>query len=80
MIDPEDVRQQLILELLQAAATMPLPENPCYLRRALMARANQGVRRRLVVERRRQLTQARLEDVTTDARPAPRTFPGAGNQ
>jgi len=80
VIDPEDVRQQLIFELLQAAGTMPLPENPCYLRRALMARANQGVRRKLVSERWRQLTQARLEDVTTDARPAPRTRPGAGNQ
>ena len=65
--DPEDVRQQLIVELLQAAASMPLPENPCYLRRALIARANQGVRRRLARERRIQFEQDPLDLFITGA-------------
>ena len=45
VMDDEDVRQQLITEVLLAAARMPLPDEPAYLRSRLMARANQGVRR-----------------------------------
>jgi hypothetical protein len=63
VIDPEDIRQQLIVEVLQAAATMPLPENPAYLRRALIARANQGVRRKLARERAHQLAQRSLDSL-----------------
>jgi hypothetical protein len=61
VIDAEDLRQQLVLELLRAAAGMPLPTNPSYLRRRLMARANQGVRRRLEREGRRQRGQRSFE-------------------
>lgn len=61
VMDDEDVRQQLVVELLSAAARMPLPEEPGYLRSRLMARANQGVRRRLQREGRRQARQDSLE-------------------
>lgn len=57
VMDAEDIRQQLVVEVLQAAAAMPLPANPNYLRRRLMARANQGVRRWLEREGRRQRGQ-----------------------
>jgi len=77
VIDPEDVRQQLIVELLLAAASMPLPENACYLRRALMARANQGVRRKVAREGRIQLRQDPLDDFRTDTVASARA--GAGN-
>ena len=79
VIDPEDVRQQLIVELLLAAASMPLPENSCYLRRALMARANQGIRRKVAREGRIQLKQGPLDDFATDAERAPSARAGAGN-
>lgn len=61
VMDAEDVRQELVVELLLAAARMPLPEEPGYLRSRLMARANQGVRRRLQREGRRQAGQESLE-------------------
>jgi hypothetical protein len=61
VMEPDDVRQQLVLEVLRAAATMPLPVNPSYLRRRLMARANPGVRRWLARERRRQRGQLSFE-------------------
>jgi hypothetical protein len=60
-MDEEDIRQQLVLELLHAAATMPLPAEPGYLKSRLMARANQGVWRRLAREGRRQLRQQSFE-------------------
>jgi hypothetical protein len=60
-MDAEDLSQQLVLELLLTAARMPLPTNPGYLRRRLMARANQGVRRWLEREGRRQRGQQSLE-------------------
>jgi len=60
-LEEEDVRQQLIVELLAAAAEMPLPPSPAFLRRNLLSRANQGVRRRLVQEARQQSRQRRLE-------------------
>jgi hypothetical protein len=56
-MDPGDIAQQLVVELLHAAAYMPLPEDPAHLRRRLLARANQGVRRILARERRRQSGQ-----------------------
>jgi hypothetical protein len=61
VMDDEDVRQQLVMELLFAAARMPLPEEPGYLRSRLMARANQGVRRWLQREGRRQARQDSFE-------------------
>ncbi len=79
VIDPEDVRQQLIVELLLAAASMPLPENACFLRRALMARANQGVRRKLAREHRIQHKQDPLDDFPADAERASSARAGAGN-
>ena len=53
----EDIRQQLVLELLHAAAMMPLPNNPAHLKAALLHRANQGVRRKLAREHGRQRRQ-----------------------
>jgi len=53
----EDIRQQLVLELLHAVATMPLPSNPGHLKAALLQRANQGVRRKLAREHSRQRSQ-----------------------
>jgi len=62
VLDLEDVRQQFLLEVLLAAASMPLPANPLHLRSRLMARANQGVRRWLVRERYRQKSQWLLKE------------------
>jgi hypothetical protein len=61
VMDAEDLRQYLILEVLSAAGEMPLPANPAYMRRRLMARANQGVRRWLERESRRQRRQRSFE-------------------
>ena len=61
VMDDEDIRQQLVMELLSAAAGMPLPTEPSYLRSRLMARANQAVRRWLQRERRRQSRQHSFE-------------------
>jgi hypothetical protein len=63
VLTEEDIRQQLVVEVLQAAATMPLPAKLSYLRRRLVARANQGVRRWLERERRRQGRQEPLEEM-----------------
>jgi hypothetical protein len=60
-MDEEDIRQQLVLELLRAAATMPLPAEPGYLKSRLVARANQGVRRWLAREGCRQMRQQSFE-------------------
>lgn len=51
-IDLEDIRQQLVLELLRAAATMHLPPDADFVERRLVLRAGQGVRRWLARERR----------------------------
>jgi hypothetical protein len=61
VMDTEDLRQHLILEVLSAAAEMPLPATPSYMRRRLMARANQAVRRGLEREGRRQRSQRSFE-------------------
>jgi len=62
VMDPEDVRQQLVFEVLLGAATMPLPRNPSYLRSRLMSRANQGARRWLAREGRRQAAQQAFDE------------------
>jgi len=67
VMDTEDLRQHLILEVLLAAATMPLPRNRSYLRSRLMWRANQGARRWLAREGRRQAAQ-RSFDTAVDGR------------
>jgi len=61
VIDEEDIRQQLVFELLRAAARMPLPSEDRYLKTALIARANQGVCRWLAREARRQMNQQPVE-------------------
>ena len=61
VIDEEDIRQQLVFELLRAAARMPLPREDRYLKTALIARANQGVCRWLAREARRQMIQQSVE-------------------
>jgi hypothetical protein len=61
VIDEEDTRQQLVFELLRAAARMPLPSEDRYLKIALIARANQGVCRWLAREARRQMNQQSVE-------------------
>jgi hypothetical protein len=61
VVDDEDIRQQLVMEVLRAAARMPLPKEPSYLRSRLMARANVAVRRWLQREYRRQARQDSFE-------------------
>ena len=68
VMDEEDLRQQLVLEVLRAAAGMPLPENPIYLRSRLMARANQGMWRWLAREGRRQSRQQSFEALEEEGR------------
>ena len=51
-IDSDDVRDQFIAELLDAAATMPFPPDARYVERRLILRAGQGVSRWLRKERR----------------------------
>jgi hypothetical protein len=52
VVDLEDIRQQLVVELLQAAATMPFSPAADFVERRLVLRAGQGVRRWLSRERR----------------------------
>jgi hypothetical protein len=63
VMDEEDIRQQLVAEVLWAAAYMPIPKNPAFMRRRLMARANQGVRRRLARERQRRSSQQPIDSL-----------------
>jgi hypothetical protein len=51
-VDAEDIRQQFVVELLMAAATMPMPPNADFVERRLVLRAGQGVRRWLRKEHR----------------------------
>ena len=51
-IDLEDVRAQMVVELLEAAATMPFAPGLRFVERRLILRAGQGVRRWLRKERR----------------------------
>jgi len=68
VLDEQDVRQQLVLELLRAAATMPLPAEDRYVKAALIARANHGVSRWLAREARRQMNQRPFEVVADHKR------------
>ncbi|MBJ7601686.1 MAG: hypothetical protein JF888_00570 [Candidatus Dormibacteraeota bacterium] len=49
-ISADDIRQQLLQEVLEAALSMPLPKDPLVLQRAILLRATQAVRRRLTRE------------------------------
>jgi hypothetical protein len=68
VMDSDDLRQQLVLEVLRAAATMPMPANPSYLRRRLMARASLSVRRWLEREGRRQRSQRSYETLEAEGK------------
>jgi len=50
-IDLEDVRAEFVVQLLEAASTMPFPPNLRFVERRLVLRAGQGVRRWLRKER-----------------------------
>jgi hypothetical protein len=67
-LDQEDIRQQLVLELLRAAASMPLPTGAGYVERRLVLRAGQGVRRWLARERRFRAMHEPLESVSEEGR------------
>lgn len=60
-VDLEDVRDEFVIQLLEAAATMPLPPELRFVERRLMLRAGQGVRRWLRKERRWRATCQPLE-------------------
>lgn len=44
-VDAEDIRQQFVVELLSAAASIPMPPGAAFVERRLILRAGQGVRR-----------------------------------
>ena len=44
-VDAEDIRQQFVVELLSAAATIPMSPGAAFVERRLILRAGQGVRR-----------------------------------
>ena len=60
-IDEEDLTQELVLQVLIVAATMPIPEEPAFLERELMLAAKKRVARWLASEARRQESQLPLE-------------------
>ena len=60
-IDAEDIRSQFVVELLNAAAVMPLPPDARFVERRLVLRASQGARRWLSKERRWRATCQPLE-------------------
>lgn len=60
-IDEEEVRQQFLVEVLHAAAYIPIPLHPSWVRGQILSRANQAVRRWLARERRRQGRQESFE-------------------
>ena len=67
-VDEEDLRQQLVLEVLRAAATIPLPANPAWQKKQILSRANQAVRRCLQQEHRQQLSQRSFEAIEEERR------------
>ena len=63
VITEDDIAQQLVLRVLVAAATMPMPEDGAFLERALLLAAAKPVSRWLKREARRQDDQFPLEEV-----------------
>jgi hypothetical protein len=63
VITEEDIAQQLVLQVLVSAATMPLSEDARYLERSLGMAAAKRVSRWLARESRRQDGQLNLEEV-----------------
>ena len=62
VITEEDMAQELVLQVLIAAATMPLPEDGHFLERSLLLAAAKPVSRWLKWEARRQEDQDHLEE------------------
>jgi hypothetical protein len=60
-IDEEELRQQFVVEVLRAAAYIPLPDHPGWAKGQILSRANQAVRRGLAREARRQRRQDSYE-------------------
>ncbi len=56
-ISSDDIHQQLVVEVLEAALRMPLPQDPLMVGPAILSRASQAVSRRLGRELRRQQRQ-----------------------
>jgi hypothetical protein len=67
-VDEEDLRQQLVVEVLRAAATIPLPANPAWQKKQILSRANQAVRRWLQQAHRQQLRQRSFEAMGEEVR------------
>jgi hypothetical protein len=61
VLDEDEIRQQFLVELLEAAASIPLPSVPAWQKRAILSRANQAVRRSLTREAMRQGRQRSYE-------------------
>ncbi len=61
IMDEEELRQQFLVEVLHAAAHIPLPRHPSWVRGQILSRANQAVRRWLAREGRRQGRQESFE-------------------
>jgi len=66
VISEEDIAQQLVLQVLIAAATMPLPEDAHFLERSLLLAAAKPVSRWLRRESRRQEDQDHLEEIDNE--------------
>ena len=60
-MDEEEIRQQFVVEVLRAAAYIPLQEDPVWVKGQVLSRANQAVRRWLAREGRRQRYQNSYE-------------------
>src|SRR5205823_8499092 len=60
ILDEEEIRQQFLVEVLDAAAHIPLPSNPAWHAGQILSRANQAVRRWLVKEGKRRLCERPL--------------------
>ena len=67
VMDEEDVRQQLVVELLYLAETLPIRDG-CYLRSRLLLRTNQALRRWLENEGHRRRGQVSFDDLAEDYR------------
>lgn len=66
-VDSEDLRQQLILQVLRAAARVPLERGPSYLRRRVLLRADKAMERWLVRHANHGDRRAELDENLTSA-------------